>query len=169
MGFLAEMQREAERRRKAEEREHRRAQREYEKALREAERQAARDEKERKKLYAESRLREAENLNSALERSIEGLESLLSATLRVDDFIDLNALKQTYVEPPFEPGSLASPIPKPELEHVPPPGTLAALVPGTKAKFEAATQQAQEAYETDLAAVLLGYDLGVLQLVGDEP
>ncbi len=151
MGFLAEMQREAERRRKAEEREQRRAQREYEKSLREAERQAARDEKERKKLYAESRLRETENLNSAVERSIDKLESLLSATLRVDDFIDLSALKQTYVEPPFEPGSLAHPIPKPEPENVPAPSTLTALVPGTRAKYEAAIQQAQEAHEAELA------------------
>jgi predicted RNase H-like nuclease (RuvC/YqgF family) len=82
VGFLAEMQREAERRRKAEEREQRRVTREYEKTVRDAERQAARDEKERKKLHVESRARETERLNAALEQSVSRLENLLAATLR---------------------------------------------------------------------------------------
>ncbi len=150
VGFLAEMQREAERRRKAEEREYRHQVREHEKAVRDAERQAARDEKERKKLHAESRAREAEQLNSALEQSVSDLENLLVATLKVDDHIDLRALKQTFVEPPFDPGSLEAPLPEPELEPVTPPGTFGGLIPGAKAKHEAAVQQAAQTHEEEL-------------------
>jgi restriction system protein len=151
MGFLAEMQRDAERRRKAEEQERRRLEREYAKAQREAERQAARDEKERARLYVESRVDETETLNSALEQSIAQLETLLSATLEVDDYIDLKDLKEAYVEPAFEPGSLAVPLPEPELETVQRPGTLAGLVPGAKAKYEEASGQAAKRHEEELA------------------
>jgi restriction system protein len=150
VGFLAEMQRDAERRRKAEEREQRRLVREYEKAEREAERQAARDEKERKKLYVESRVRETEALSSALEQSVNQLETLLTATLRVDDYIDLKALRQAYVEPPFDSGSLDTPLPEPELEPVAPPSALGGLVPGAKAKYEEASRQATESHEEEL-------------------
>lgn len=152
MGFLAEMQRDAERRRKAEERELRRQQREYEKAQREAERQAARDEKERKRLYAESRVRETEALNAALARAVETLETLLVATLAVDDYIDLSALKKTYVEPRFDAGGLETSIPEPQLDPISPPSALGGLIPGAKAKHEAATRQAEQEHQEELTA-----------------
>jgi restriction system protein len=145
------MQREAEKRRKAEEREQRRMIREYEKAQRDAERQEARDEKERRKLYLESRLREADGLNSILEERCSELESLLTATLEVDDFIDLKALRQRYTEPPFDPGSLATPIPEPEQTHVPAPSALAGLMPGAKARHQAASQASRDAHDRELA------------------
>lgn len=151
MGFLAEMQREADKRRRAEEREQRRLVREYEKAQREAEREAARDEKERKMLYAESRAQEAEARNAALANTLDQLETLLSATLKVDDHIDLESLKRPYVERTFDPGSLATPIPKPEMEPITPPSTFGALVPGAKAKYEAAVHQAAEVHEAEVA------------------
>lgn len=151
MGFLAEMQREAERRRREEERELRRQEREYAKAVRETERQAARDEKERKKLYVESRVHEVEQLNLSLESSINELETLLSATFSVDDYIDLNALRQPFVEERFDPGPLATPIPEPEVEVVAPPSALGGLVPGAKAKYEAAVQRAAETHGAEMA------------------
>ena len=90
MGLFAEMQREAERRRRAEIKEARRIQREQERAQREYEKQVARDEKERKRLYLESRVRETDSLNRELEASVSSLEGLLTATLDVDDYIDLD-------------------------------------------------------------------------------
>ncbi|HET9591281.1 MAG TPA: restriction endonuclease [Solirubrobacterales bacterium] len=137
MGFLADLQREQERRRRFEEKEHRRIQREYERAQREAERQAAREEKERKKLYIEQRERETEGLNAALGNRLAQLEGLLAATLPVDDHIDLDSLKQSYSPPPFNDRGLAEPEPEPELEEPQPLGLFAGLVPGAKAKHEA--------------------------------
>jgi restriction system protein len=143
VGILADLQRDAERQRRAQEREARQLQREYERAQREAERQAAREEKERKKLYVEQREREVEGLNGMLRRQIAELEGVLVATLSVDDHIDLGSLKQTFSEPPFNDRGLAQPEPPPEPEEIKAPGAIAALVPGAKAKHEAAVAAAQ--------------------------
>ena len=146
MGFLAELQRDAERRRRAELQEQRRLQREYERAEREAERQAARDEKERKRLYTESRVRETELLNSNLESTVAALETLLAATLRRDDYIDLNSLKEAFVEPEFDSVHFTGPAPEPELAVVPRPSGLGSLIPGWKAKYETAVQAASDTH-----------------------
>lgn len=143
MGILADLQREAERRRRAQEREEHQLLREYEQARREEERQAAREEKERKKLYVEQREDETAQLNEALRLRIAELEGLLVATLAVDDHIELSSLKQPLSEPPFDDRGLAQPEPVPELQELRPPGALAALVPGVKAKHEAAVAAAQ--------------------------
>jgi restriction system protein len=146
MGFLADLQRERERQRRFEEKEQRRVQREYERAQREAERQAAREEKERKKLYVEQREEEVAELNAALRNRVSQLEELLSATLRVDDHIDLDSLKQSYSPPPFNDRGLANPEAEPDLDEVQAPGAFASLLPGAKAKYEAAQQQAEAEY-----------------------
>ncbi len=151
MGFFAEMQREAERRRKAEIKEARRIQREEERAQREYERQVARDEKERKRLHLEGRTREVETLNNDLERSVLTLEGLLAATLGVDDYIDLNSLKQTYAEPAFSADQFADAGPEPEPEVTPALGAFASLMPGAKAKHAAAVQAAEETHAEELA------------------
>jgi restriction system protein len=143
MGILADLQREAERQRRAEEREQRQLLREYERTQREAERQAAREEKERKKLYVEQRERETQQLNEALRRTIEALEGLLGATLSVDDHIELGSLKQPFSGPPFNDRGLSQPEPPPELEEVRPPNFFGALLPGAKAKYEAAVAAAE--------------------------
>ncbi len=143
MGILADLQREAERQRRAQEKEQRRVQREYERAQREAERQAAREEKERQRLYVEQRELETEGLNEALRRRITELEGLLAATLSVDDHIDLKSLKQRFSPPPFNDRGLSTPEPEPEQLEVKPLGTFAGLVPGAKAKHETSVEQAQ--------------------------
>lgn len=137
------MQRDAERRRRAEERAQRQLQREYERAEREAERQAAREEKERKKLHVDQREGEVERLNDELRRRVALLERVLRATLSVDDHIDLSTLKQPFSEPRFNDRGLDNPEPAPEPEEIQPPGVLAALVPGAKAKYETALATAQ--------------------------
>lgn len=140
------MQREAERRRKAEIREARRVQREQERAQREYEKQVARDEKERKRLYLEGRGREVEALNRELDHSVAGLEDLLVATLQVDDYIDLDSLKQMYREPAFSTADLPPATPEPEAEPVERLGVLASLVPGAKAKHSTAERDAEASH-----------------------
>ena len=143
MGLLADLQRDAERQRRAQEQEQRRIQREYERAQREAERQAAREEKEQKRLYSEQRANEAEHLNETLRRRIVELEGLLAATLSVDDHIDLNSLKRAAPDPPFNDRGLAQAEPAPEPEPVKAPSAIGALVPGAKAKYQATLASAQ--------------------------
>jgi restriction system protein len=147
LGLFAEMQREAERRRKLEIKEARRIQREQERAQREWEKQQARDEKERKRLYLEGRVRETEALNRELESNVTSLESILEATLEVDDHIDLNSLKQTYRESSFSTTGFGAVTAEPELEPVQPLGAFAALMPGAKAKHAAAEQKMVAAHE----------------------
>ncbi len=147
MGLFAEMQREAERRRKLEIKEARRLQREQERAQREWEKQQARDEKERKRVYLESRVRETEALNRELESNVRSLESILEATLEVDDHIDLESLKQAYRESSFSTTGFGAVTAEPELEPVQPLGAFAALMPGAKAKHAAAEQEAIGAHE----------------------
>lgn len=152
MGLLADMAREAERQRQAQLREQRRLQREYEAAQREAQRQAAHLEKERQRLYTESRVREVDEMNQDLAATIESFEGFLSATLSVDDFIDLDTLKPTYEEQAFAPGSLGVPNPEPELQLPPAPQGVRALVPGAKAKHQAAVAEARAEHEAAVTA-----------------
>jgi restriction system protein len=152
MGRFAETQREAERRRNLEIREARRLQREQEREQREYERQVAKDEKERKRLYLEGRARESEALNKELDTNVAALEGLLSATLEVDDYIDLDSLKQTYREPTFYATGFGAVKPEPELEQVPPLSGFGSFLPGAKVKHSAAERAAGEAHTEAVAA-----------------
>jgi restriction system protein len=151
MGRYAESQREAERRRNFEIREARRIEREEERARREHERQMAKDEKERKRLHLESRTRETDALNSELERSVAALNGILEATLGVDDYIDLDSLKQSFREPQFYATGFGAETAEPEPEPIPPLGGFASLMPGAKAKHAAAVQASEEAHAEAVA------------------
>ncbi len=85
-------------------------------------------------------------LNEILHRQISELEGLLAATLSIDDHIDLSSLKQSFSEVPFNDRGLSQSEPPPELEEIRQPGTLAALMPGAKAKHEAAVAAAEAEY-----------------------
>jgi restriction system protein len=134
-GFLAELQyinqQAAKSRRQQEVAAHRArvaAQREAERAQRAAQQArsaaAAADTRQRahlaqqaQLLHVESQIAEVESRNAGLVQAREEIDGLLSASLAVDDFIDLERLKITKVEhPPFRPGQLGSPSAK-----VPPP------------------------------------------------
>lgn len=137
-GFLAELQRqariaahEAERRQRAAVREHDAAVRRAEQARRAEERarsQAARaSEAERKRLEKEAREAhiaameaEAEGRNHALAEINEDLESLLSGTLGVDDYVDLETLRTPPQHPSFDRADLEAPVPPPEPVPDPP-------------------------------------------------
>lgn len=150
---MAQYQREQERLAGARDREHQRALREAERAQRAYARAVAADEKERKRLYLESRTAAVELKNEELGSYVYRLETLLSETLGVDDFFDLETLKVTPESPPFQPGTLAVPAAAPMVgDFMPaPPSGLAKFMPGAKAKHEQAGRDATSAFERVLA------------------
>jgi restriction system protein len=138
-----------------------RAQREAERAAAAAARARAADQKaaerEAKRLREESRLAEVEALNSQLAETSDELASILSATLTVDDFVDLEALRVSASHPPFPRTDLEVPTPEvvpvsapPEpvfVEPEPPKGLGGML--GGKKKHAAAVAQAREVFDAE--------------------
>lgn len=151
---MAQASREVERQRQAEERAQLRALRAREQAQRAAERAHAANEREAKRLYAEAREQEALALEAELESRHAALEGLLEATLAVDDYIDLDALKQPAYVPPFDPGSLNQPASRPDANTylVPPLTFTQRIVPGAKARHEQHVAERKRDLERDVAA-----------------
>ena len=67
------------------------------------------DQKLRDRLYAEDRTREAAEETAQLEHQVETLQCVLAATLDVDDYLDLEALKQPPPYPVFDPLKVGAP------------------------------------------------------------
>lgn len=122
--------REAERRQRARQRELVAAERAAERARAEEKRAATlylkAQEKERKaaeklakQLHVERMAAEVDSLNAELKAEEEDLAELLTATLDVDDFVDLEQLRRKHVPKPFEPGGLAVPGKRPALPPLP--------------------------------------------------
>ena len=121
------------------------------------------EQKLRVKLYADSKVEEVELKNEELEDYIEQLNSLLTDTLRVDDFFDLERLK-----PQFNPGLLAVEEKAPRLEdflslkpwsrEAPKlerflPNSLAffeRIIPGAKERYSKKVEQAKRNLEAAL-------------------
>src|SRR3954464_6975949 len=86
-------------------REAERAQREAERAAAAASRASAAQQKaaerEANRLREQARLAEVDALNTQLAEIADELDSILSATLTVDDFVDLERLRVTANHPPF--------------------------------------------------------------------
>lgn len=78
------------------------AQRAAEKAARADAREQAAAEREAKRLYAEARQAEADSLTAEAEAVLEEYDRLLAATLEIDDFVDLEKLRQSATPPRFE-------------------------------------------------------------------
>lgn len=150
-GFFAELQREAERQRVQAERAQRAAIREAERQERENLRAAALHEREAKRRYAEAREREAESLNRELDEAQAALDSLLSATLSVDDHIELESLKKPWREPAFDPGGLAQPLSRPTPTEVPKLGPLTRALPGGRRRHEDEVERMRQADAAALA------------------
>ena len=143
----------------AAQREAERAQKAYERATAaaarssEAERKAA--EREAARLHVEARLAEVEAMNATLADDLAAVDGLLTATLDVDDYVDLEALKISTVEhPPFEPGGLAIESPAVPAPNWPiEPVYLEPLAPraliGGKKKHEEAIAAAQAKFAAD--------------------
>lgn len=163
-GFLAEMQHQAklaEQRQRAAAREQAAVSRRAEQA-RKAEQRAAltlqrASEADRKRLEKEAveariaaRQAEVEQLNAELAARYDEVDSLLEATLNVDDYVDLNSLRRTVEHPPFV-SRLEAPIPAPEPIDDPPVPVLQAVdaptgLFGRKKKLAEAQGQAQSAF-----------------------
>ncbi len=130
-GLLAEIQYQARvsqgekaRRQKAAVREHDAALRQAEQARKAEERAKAQAERaseaERKRLEREAKAAhvaamqaEVEARNAGLAEIYDQIDDLLAATLDVDDYVDLDALRRTAEHPPFDRVDLETPIPAP--------------------------------------------------------
>lgn len=156
------------------------AQRQAEQAARQAERARAqaskalatefkKAEQEAKRLHVEAMEAEVASKNADLVVMYEEIDNLLAATLDVDDYVDLEKLRQVAEHPPFEPGQLAFPAPPPprleqppEPQFVPPDGAPKGLsgVFGGKKKYaevraaaEAEHAAAHQAWQAEVASL----------------
>ncbi|MDF1659661.1 MAG: hypothetical protein P1U58_18750 [Verrucomicrobiales bacterium] len=136
-GFLAELQHQAKQAQLEQARAQREAEREYLAAVKHSEQLRKEDarlkaqleraqeaerkqlEKEAKAAHLEAKLAEVDELNLKLAEDYDQIDSLLEATLHVDDYVDLNELKKAANHPPFM-SKYAAPIPPP-LEIPDPP------------------------------------------------
>jgi restriction system protein len=96
-------------------REAERTQRQAERAYAAAARASAAEQKaaqqEAKRLHEEARVAEVDSLNTQLAEISDQLESILAATLTVDDFVDLEDLRVAASHPPFPRTDLEVPTP----------------------------------------------------------
>jgi len=123
----------------------------------EAERKSA--EKEARRLQVEAKEAEVAALNGELGQIYDEIDSLLAATLAVDDFVDLETLRQVAEHPPFDRGELESPIPAPPpITDPPEPAFQAPPAPKGisgvfgKKKHSEAVAAAKAAHDADIAA-----------------
>jgi restriction system protein len=153
-GALIQIQREAERQRKAQAAAATRAAREAERARKVYERAQVGEAKERQRLYVESRVADVELRNEELQDDVAGLQRLLTDTLAVDDFLDFEALKEAVPLPVFAPGPLAQSEPPPNPDTFRPPELtgLRARLPGAREKYQARWEEGRVAYEAAIAA-----------------
>jgi restriction system protein len=170
-GFFAEIQhqvRVAEQQQRASDRERQAAARRVDAAHRAEERARAAasraDEVERRQLekelavaHAESMQAEVDSLNAELSAKYDVLDSLLAATLEVDDFVDLESLRAKVSLPGFPSPGLRTPLPLPvplpdpplpvRREVEPPAGVF-----GRKRRFAEASALADQQYAADYFA-----------------
>jgi len=106
------------------------------------------DKKERERLYAESRIAQVNLQNEQLEQQIKQLEQLLSNSLSSTSYIDIQTLKQPLNLPAFNPGPLAvaEPPPLPDSYKPPEPTGIQKLLPGVKEKYMQEIAKAQDLY-----------------------
>src|SRR5438067_2077054 len=114
MYALAQYQREQARATQAQLRTQSVAAREAERARKAYERARLAQDKEAKRLYLESRSAEVEHKNDVHQRYINSLDGILAHTLTIDDYFDLDRLKDTTKLEPFDPGHLATPSVAPD-------------------------------------------------------
>jgi len=186
-GFLAELNRQAQLSAKRREQEAKKAAQQQAAAHRQAE-QAARQadradsqllranaaemknaEKEAKRLEDVAMQADVDSRNEDIAVAYEEIDGILSATLDVDDYVDLEDLRRTAEHPPFEPGPLGSPslppppfVAPPEPQFVPPEGAPKGLsgALGGKKKYAAVLAEAQvgfnaqhDAWRAEVAAL----------------
>jgi restriction system protein len=146
------MQRQAERDARARAAAQRQAAVAADRARRAYQRASAADQKERARLYAESRAAEVAALNEGLAADIAALDGLLRDTLAVNDFLDFESLKEAAPRPPFVPGALGVPELPPDPARFRPPVLSGAqkLLPGAKQRYAARFEAGRHQYEAAL-------------------
>lgn len=183
MGLLAELERASRRAAQQRERQYRAAVREHNAAVRRAE-QAQRaaeranvqlakaTEAERKRLEKEARAAHIEAMeadvaerNAVLAETYDDIDSLLQATLGVDDYVDLETLRTPTVHPPFDRTDLETPTPPPapipeppEPLYVPPPPPSGLGGLFGKKKHAAAVIAAEAAHQSAMAQWRMALD-----------
>jgi restriction system protein len=151
---LIQIQRQAERNAKARAAAQRQAALAAERARKAYDRAAAADQKERARLYVESRVAEVAALNEALAADVAALDGLFREALATNGFLDFDSLKEAASRPPFAPGSLAVPEPPPDPATFRPPAPSGTqkLVPGARQRYEARFEEGRHKYEAALQA-----------------
>jgi restriction system protein len=152
---LAKMQRAIEREQRAQQKAQEKAQKAAARAYVEKQRTQEKNQKAAQKLaaqtYLEQRMAETDDLNQELEDKIRQLESILFDTLLVDDYLDLETLKEKPVYPIIDiPKHLKEETPnKPQLDRFMPQPltTFQKLIPGAKRKHEDAVQAENQQYK----------------------
>ncbi|MCU1400349.1 MAG: hypothetical protein JWN62_3458 [Acidimicrobiales bacterium] len=118
-----------------------------------AEQKAA--EKEARRLHEEAMLADVEQRNAELASDYEEIDGMLATALEVDDYVDLNELRNIAEHPPFGRPDLELPMPRTappaapvEPQYVAPEGEPKGLggVFGGKKKYAEAVAQAQSAF-----------------------
>lgn len=118
-----------------------------------AEQKAA--EREAARLHLDAQVAEAQSLNTALAETYDELDSILSASIEVDDFVDLEQLRAVADHPPFDRTDLEASTPPPMPIVAPPepvfvepeaPSGLGGLFGGKK-KHEEEVAAARAAFE----------------------
>lgn len=151
---MAQAAREAERQRQVAERAQLHAIRAREQAQRAAARADAANEREAKRLYTEAREQEAAAQEAELLSHRQALETLLERTLKVDDYIDLETLKDELVIPPFDPGAIAHLAPRPSEQdyEVAPLSFAQRLIPGAKDRHARSVEEQRQRLQRDVEA-----------------
>jgi restriction system protein len=101
-------------------REEARLRREYERELANAQRLQARSTAESLRAHKALQVATAEVKTAQAVDVLDQIDSILSATLDVDDYVDIDSLSQTVQHPPFPREDLKKPLPEPVLEQPPP-------------------------------------------------
>lgn len=109
-------------------------------------------EKEARAAHVEARQAETERLNEILDNEYAEIDGILAATLKSDDWVDLQSLKRSVLHPAFPRPELERPNPAPSPIEVPPPPVLREPEPptglfGRKKKLDAGRQQAEAEYQ----------------------
>jgi restriction system protein len=129
------------------------AAREVERARKAYERSEAASEKEKRRLYQDSRAAEATLENEELQARVSRLGTILAETLAVEDHIDFEALKDQPQAPPFDADGLDVPEPPLLIETFLPPEPKgpARYLPGSAKRHEAAIAEGTARYEASFA------------------
>ena len=147
LATMVQLQREAERDRERRARAAAKSQRDAARAAASQAREHQQDVKARERLYAAARTQEAADETADIEQQVETLTSVLAATLRVDDHLDLESLKRPPAYPAFDQRTVGAP-PSPPRESdfaVEAPSTLRRVFGSSK--HAARSEQRQGEYQ----------------------